>query len=103
MLGRALFVFVWLIIAAGLALPMYPPAVETASSPSTASTLQAAGSATSGCQECPPADEAPANCRSDCPCDHLLRAAFASFEGSFSLSVLVIYRPLALPPKLPAI
>jgi hypothetical protein len=102
MLGRALFVFVWLIIAAGLALPMYPPAVETASSPSTASTLQAAGS--SGCEDCPIAGEAPANCRADCPCGHLLAAAFVSFEGSFSLSgILIIYPPLALPPKLPAI
>jgi hypothetical protein len=102
MLGRALFVFVWLIIAAGLALPIYPPAVETASPPSTASTLQAAD--WSGCEDCPVPGEAPAGCKSDCSCGRLLSAAFVTFEDSFSLSgILVIYPPSVLPPKLPAI
>ena len=111
MLGRALFVFVWLIIAAGVLLPMYPPDMETASLPVADSVLRATGSAGAACQDCPVADEGAADCRSDCPCTHLLPAAFVSFEDSFSPSVvLFIHPPSALPselrpllPKLPAI
>jgi hypothetical protein len=96
MLGRALFVFVWLIIAAGLALPMYPPAVETASSPSAASTLQAAGS--SGCEDCPIPGEAPAGCKSDCSCGRLLSAVYVSVGDSSMLSIRVTVRPLPVGP-----
>jgi hypothetical protein len=110
MLGRALFVFVWLIIAAGLALPMYPPVVETAGSSSPASILHAADS--SWCRDCPLADDGPASCPPDCSCGHLLPAVYLSVEDSSTLRIRVIVRPSPvgppsevqpLPPKLPAI
>jgi hypothetical protein len=112
MFGRALFAFVWLIIAAGLVLPMYPPAVETARSPAMDSMLQTADSASSGCQDCPITDEGPANCRSDCSCGHMLSVAYLVVDPSFApgIRVIVLPRPIGLPsevqplpPKLPTI
>jgi hypothetical protein len=112
MLGRALFAFVWLIIATGLVLPMYPPAVETTGSPSTDAMLQAAGSAPLECQDCPITDEGSGNCRSDCSCGQLLPAAYGPIEDTFTFRIRVIVGPRflgplsevqPLPPKSPAI
>jgi len=112
MLGRVLFALVWLIIAAGLALPLYPTHVETPSPAVADSELRAADAMASRCQECPVADEGDVNCQPDCPCGHVLSAAFVSLDGSFGLSVVLIIRPLpsgppsealSLLPELPAI
>jgi hypothetical protein len=112
MLGRVLFAFVWLIIAAGLVLPLYPseraaPAVAAAES-----ALLLADATPPGCEDCTDADRVGAGCNSACACWQLLPAAVASRATCFSLTVYVIARPLPsqpssgpqpLPPKPPAI
>ena len=88
MLGRALFALVCLIIAAGLALPMYPPDVARPGPPAAGSALLAADTTTSGCEN----DVDGAGCRS---------TQAASAAPCVSLTVYLIVRPL--PEKPPAI
>ena len=90
MLGRALFALVWLIIAAGLALPLYPPDVATPGPPAAGSALLAADTTVSGCEN----DVDDAGCRST-------QTASAAPEPCVSLTVYLIVRPL--PEKPPAI
>jgi len=68
MLGRALFAFVWLIIAAGLLLPLYPAEVPVPGSASgeVAASLadaMAAGAMDAGCGPCPSAAAGGEGCR----------------------------------------
>ena len=104
MLGRVLFTFVWLIIAAGLVLPLYPgdevmSVVAAASDP----VQPVAASDAFGCEDCPVADD-DAECRSDCPCDHLVPAVFVPLEEGVGVTLAASLRPATkLPAKLPAI
>ena len=97
MLGRVLFAFVWLIIAAGLVLPLYPPDVATPGTPAAATALLVADTTTSGCQ----ADAEDAGCHSACRCGPALSPAAAAPEPCVRLTVYLVIRPL--PEKPPAI
>jgi hypothetical protein len=112
MFGRVLFALVWLIIAAGVALPLYPRDVPTSTVAVTADPVQlVAGTAALGCEDCPVADAGLADCRADCPCGEALPAAFVPLEEPVSRTIVVTEQslpsrlpgPQPLPPKLPAI
>jgi hypothetical protein len=102
MFGRVLFAFVWLIIAAGLVLPLYPRDLVTAVVSAASDPVQpAAASAAFGCENCPVAD---ADCRSDCPCDQALPAVFVPLEEAVGVTLATSARlPGKVPAKLPAI
>ena len=104
MLGRVLFAFVWLIIAAGVGLPLYPGDAVTSVVTAGREPVQAvAASQAFGCEDCPVSDGG-ADCRSDCPCDRALPAAFVPLEGGVAVTLTAAERPPAkLPAKLPAI
>jgi hypothetical protein len=103
MLGRVLFAFVCLIIAAGVALPLYPGDVVTAVVTASDPVQPVAASGASGCEDYPVA-EGSADCASDCPCDQLLPAVFVPLEEGMGLTLGVSGRtPAKLPAKLPAI
>jgi hypothetical protein len=93
MLGRALFTLVWLIIAAGLMLPMYPVDVEPA--PASDPMLHAAGFAVPGCQDCPDPGKGGADCEPACSCARVLPTAFVA-AGESVVHVIVGSRPLGL-------
>ena len=108
MVGRVLFALVWLIIAVGLALPLYPPDVAKPDPPAAGSALLAANTTTPGCQN----HDDGADCHSTCPCGPALATAATAAEPCVSLTVLLVVRPLPSgplftpqppPPKLPAI
>jgi hypothetical protein len=108
MLGRVLFALVWLIIAAGVTLPLYPPDVATPGPPAAATALLVADTMTFGCED----HAEDADCRSACPCAPALATASASPEPCVSLTVYLVVRPLPTapsltprppPPRLPAI
>ena len=81
MLGRVLFAFVCLIIAAGLVLPLYPRDVVTSVVAAASDPVQpVAASDAFGCGACSVAD-GDAACRSDCPCDHVVPAVLRSARG----------------------
>jgi hypothetical protein len=112
MFGRVLFALVWLIIAAGVALPLYPRDVPTSRVAVTADPVQlVAGTAAFGCEDCPVADAGRADCRADCPCGEALPAAFVPLEEPVSRTIAVTEQslpsrlpgPQPLPPRLPAI
>jgi len=104
MSGRVLFAFVCLIIAAGVALPLYPGDVVMAVVTAARDPVQpAAASQALGCNDYPVA-EGGAECASDCPCDQLLPAVFVPLEEGMGLTLGVSGRtPAKLPTKLPAI
>jgi hypothetical protein len=104
MLGRVLFAFVWLIIAAGVALPLYPGDVVTAVVPAASSPVQpVAASQTFGCEDFPVA-ESGAGCPTDCACDQVLPAVFVPLEEAMGVTLGVSGRtPAKLPAKLPAV
>ena len=81
MLGRVLFAFVCLIIAAGLVLPLYPRDVVTSVVAAASDPVQpVAATDAFGCGACSVAD-GDAACRSDCPCDHVVPAVFVPLEA----------------------
>jgi hypothetical protein len=104
MFGRVLFAFVWLIIAAGVALPLYPGDVVTAVVTAADSAVQpAAASQPFGCEDYPVA-ETGADCPTACPCDQVLPAVFVPLEEDMGVTLGVSGRtPAKLPAKLPAI
>ena len=106
MFGWVLYALVWLIIAAGLALPLYPGEGPMSTVAASADAVQlAAASVTFGCNDCPAPDGGRAECRDDCACDQALPAA-APLESPVGVTVAVTVRshPSArLPVKLPAI
>jgi hypothetical protein len=110
MFGRLLFALVWLLIAAGVALPLYPRPTSTVAVTSDPVQL-AAGSEAFGCEDCPVPDAGRADCRADCPCGAALPAVFVPLEEPVSVTIAVTVRslpsrlpePQPLPPKLPAI
>jgi hypothetical protein len=110
MFGRVLFALVCLIIAAGVALPLYPRDVPTSIVGVTTDAVQlVAGTDAFGCEDCPVADAGRADCRSDCPCGDALPAVFVPLDQPVSLTIAVTVRPQAsappakLPTRLPAI
>ena len=104
MLGRVLFAFVWLIIAAGVALPLYPGDMVTSVVSAASDSVQpAAASGAFGCEDCPVPD-AGVDCRSNCPCDNVLPAVFVPLEQGTDVTFAVSGRlPSKLPARLPAI
>jgi hypothetical protein len=103
MFGRVLFAFVWLIIAAGVALPLYPGDVVTAVVTAASDPVQPVAASAFGCEDCPVADGA-AECPSDCPCDQVLPAVFVPLEEGVGVTFAASGRsPAKLPAKLPAI
>jgi hypothetical protein len=111
MLGRVLFALVWVVIAAGLALPLYPSGVEAPMSAVADPVLLPADAAMAGREDCPIAHDGSAD-RSDGPCAHLVPAIVVTVGDSSGLSVILVIRSQpselpferqALPPKLPAI
>jgi hypothetical protein len=107
MFGRVLFAFVWLIIAAGVALPLYPSEAPLSTVAVSADPVQlTADSAAFGCEDCRTAGGGRAECRSDCACDEALPAAA---PAEHPVSVVIVVRSHAaepaarLPIKLPAI
>lgn len=113
MLGRVLFAFVWLIIAAGLVLPLYPRDVVTSVVTAADDQVQpVAGSDLFGCEDCVVADDGALDCLPDCFCGHVLPTATRSVENAFNLTLFIVVHPeppglpsgpQPLPPKLPAI
>jgi hypothetical protein len=110
MFGRALFALVWLIIAAGVALPLYSRDVPRSTVAAATDPVQlAAGIDAFGCDDCPVPDGGRADCRSDCRCDGAQAAVFVPLGEPVGLTVAVVVRPQAsepparLPAKLPAI
>jgi hypothetical protein len=109
MLGRVLFAFVWLIIAAGLVLPLYPhPQVVATSAMTPGEPVRpVAASAPFGCEDCR-VPERGAACKADCPCEPVLPAAFVPLEERVVVTFAVFVRqltpdPAKLPARLPAI
>jgi hypothetical protein len=104
MLGRVLFAFVWLIIAAGVALPLYPGDLVTAVVTAASDPVRpVAASEAFGCEDCPVAEDS-ADCPSDCPCDQVLPAVFVPLEQGTDVTFAASRRlPSKLPAKLPAI
>jgi hypothetical protein len=104
MSGRVLFAFVWLIIAGGVALPLYPGDVVTAVVSAASGPMQpVAASGAFGCEDCPVGDGAP-ECSSDRLCDQVLPAVFVPLEEGVGVTFATSGRPPGeLPAKLPAI
>jgi hypothetical protein len=112
MMERFLFALVLLIIAVGVALPLYPRDVPTSMAAAATEPVQlVAGTDVFGCQDCPVPDAGRADCRAGCPCGEAVPAVFVPLEHPVSVTVAVIVRhlpsrlpePQPLPPKLPAI
>ncbi|HSA79495.1 MAG TPA: hypothetical protein VLE23_01650 [Geminicoccaceae bacterium] len=108
MVGRVLFALVLLIIAAGVALPLYPTDVPAPAPPAAATALLVADTVPSGCVN----DAKDAGCRSTCPCGQALATPSAAPETCICLAVYLVVRPASSgpsltpqppPPKLPAI
>jgi hypothetical protein len=111
MLGRLLFAVVWLIVAAGLLLPLLP-SDEAGPAVAVAGGIEQAGAMASDCRHCAPADADGDGCGTFCPCHHLLPAATAApgLCPTLTVHLLVqpqpagrLHEPRPLPPKLPAI
>jgi hypothetical protein len=65
-----------------------------------------AGNDAFGCEDCPVADGAGGDCRSECRCGVAVPAVFLRLEEPLGLTIAVTVRPHApakLPAKLPAI
>ena len=109
MTGRVLFALVWLIIAAGVALPLYPRDIPESMVAAAADPVQlVAGTDAFGCEDCVVPDAGPARCKSDCGCGEAVPALFVPLERPVRLIIGVTVRhdpagrPVA-PQLLPAI
>jgi hypothetical protein len=106
MTGRVLFAFVWMIIAAGVALPLYPQDIPESMGAAAADPVQlVAGTDAFGCEDCVVPDAGPARCKSAA-----VPAVFVPLEHRAGLIIGVTRsdEPSARPPqllssKLPAI
>ena len=113
MTGRILFALVWVIIAAGVALPLYPRDIPELMVAVAADPVQlVAATDTSGCEDCVVPDAGPARCKSDCGCGEAMPALFVPLEHRVRLIIGVTVRhepsgrpaaPQLLFSKLPAI
>jgi hypothetical protein len=113
MSGRVLFALVWVIIAAGVALPLYPRDIPGSIVAAAADPVQlVAGTDAFGCEDCVVPDTGHARCKSDCTCGDAVPAIFVPLEHQARLSLAVtvppgpsrlLAPPKLLSPKLPAI
>lgn len=108
MTGRVLFALVWLIIAAGVALPLYPRDIPELVAAAADPVQLVAGTDAFGCEDCVVPDAGPARCKSDCGCGEAVPALFVPLERPVRLIIGVTVRhdpagrPVA-PQLLPAI
>ena len=111
MLGLTLFALVWLIIAAGLLLPLYPADEEAAGLIAVGGVEPASGVVAASCEGCEPAASVD-GCGKSCPCQHPLPAAPAAPGACLSSTVYLVvqhppagrpHEPRPQPPKLPTI
>ena len=108
MTGRILFALVWLIIAAGVALPLYPRDLPEVMVAAAAEPVQlVAGSNEFACEDCVVPDAGPARCKSPA-----VPAVFVPLEYGARVTIGVILptgpsrlhgAPRLLSSKLPAI
>ena len=113
MTGRILFALIWVIIAAGVALPLYPRDIPESMVAAAADPVQlVAGTDAFGCEDCVIPDAGPARCKSDCGCGEAVPALFVPLEHRVRLIIGVTVReepsgrtalPQLLSSKLPAI
>ena len=112
MLGRLLFAVVWLIVAAGLLLPLLPSDQAGPAFAGAGGIEQVADAMASDPRHCAPADAGGDGCGTFCPCHHLLPAGSAATGLCPTLTVHLVvqpqpagrlHEPRPLPPKLPAI
>jgi hypothetical protein len=98
MLGRVLFALVALMIVAGLALPLYPPTVETLATMTDRAVpeLQASDRRASACEDCPVAAAMVPQCG-----DSVLVTGELAPAGALTFDVIVILRERS--GRLPAI
>jgi hypothetical protein len=95
MLGRALFAFVWLIIAAGLLLPLFPAEVAAPGLADARIAATLAEAVDPGCERCAVADADAGACRSG----RWLRTAPAAAEACLRLRLRLVVEPV--PPDRP--
>jgi hypothetical protein len=112
MTGRVLFALVWAIIAAGIALPLYPRDIPESMVAAAADPVQlVAGTDAFGCEDCVVPDAGEARCKSDCTCGDAVPAVFVPLEQRFTLTIVTVRHepsvravsPQVLFPTLPAI
>ena len=113
MTARVLFALVWVIIAAGVALPLYPRDIPEAMVAAAGDPVQlVAGIDAFGCEDCVVPDAGQARCKSDCPCGKAVPAVFVPLKHQVRLAIGVILptgpssspgAPQLLSSKLPAI
>jgi hypothetical protein len=112
MTGRVLFALVWVIIAAGAALPLYPRDIPESMVAAAANPVQlVAGTDAFGCEDCVVPDAGQARCKSDCTCNDAVPAVFVTLEPRIRLTIMTVrHESLGRPaapqlffPKLPAI
>jgi hypothetical protein len=113
MMGRVLFALVWLVIAAGVALPLYPRDIPTSMVAAATDSVQlVAGTDAFDCTDCPVADAGRTRCQSDCACGDAVPAVFVPLEHPVSVTIGITVRtapasppaaPQLLFPTLPAI
>ena len=112
MTGRVLFALVWVVIAAGVALPLYPRDLPRGWSSRGADPVQlVSGTDAVGCEDCVVPDDGQAHCRSDCTCGEAVPAVFVPLEHPGHAHLVTVRqdpsgRPTALAPalvELPAI
>jgi hypothetical protein len=109
MTGRVLFALVWLIIAAGVALPLYPRDIPESMVAAAADPVQlVAGTDTFGCEDCAIPDAGQARCKSG----KAVPAVFVPLKHQVGLTIGVILptgpssapgAPQLLSSRLPAI
>jgi hypothetical protein len=88
MLGRALFAFVWLIIAAGLLLPLFPAEVAAPGLSNARVTAALADAMAPGCERCPVAGGGA------CKSGRWLRTAPAAAEACLRLRLRLVVQPV---------
>jgi hypothetical protein len=102
MTGRVLFALVWVIIAAGVALPLYPRDLPEGMVAAAAAPVQlVSGTDAFGCEDCVLPDAGQAHCRSDCTCGEAVPAVFVPLEHRLTLTIVTVRqdpsgRPTAL-------
>jgi hypothetical protein len=93
MTGRVLFTLVWVIIAAGMALPLFPREIPTSTVAVTTDPVQlVAGTDALGCEDCPIDDTGRSHCPSYCGCGDAQPAVFVPLEHQVSLTIRVTVR-----------
>ena len=91
MTGRALFALVWVIIAAGVALPLYPRDISESMVAAAADPVQlVSGTDAFRCGNCVVPDAGQAGCKSDCTCGDAVPAVFVPLEHRVTLTIVTV-------------